>query len=397
MIKKLIVYATFQVLVLIVSLLTMIYVTKLVPPSEYAIYGVFLSIAAFFQPLSSFSCERLVQVKKHSLNVDKYHVFIGELMSLTLICCFIIGALCFTYFYLFATEPTILLIGILVAFRSIKSFKLFEYNIENKTIKYGLVGLSVKVLSLLLIYIFFEVFTANANYLILSIFIAEVSISLLINYRKLIFLKGLNKVQFKPLLKFGFPLVIATIPAWIAHDSGRVILDKFSSAEAGILTFGLQLAGIYMLFNSALGNAVVKDVYQAYEARSLRMISLKICLVQFFVAMLFMVSFYFGNGLFLDEKFILVKECFYYLVSGFLMQSFSLVPVYLASYDGKTQVVLRANFFASIVFVFYILLSIETISAAIIAQAFLFSMLTYSAVLWASYFNVTSIPKKEVK
>ncbi|QBJ61969.1 oligosaccharide flippase family protein [Pseudoalteromonas sp. DL-6] len=390
MLSKLIIYGVFQGLIVVVSLLTMIYVTKHVSPSEYAIYGVFLSIAALFQPLASFSCERLVQVKKHSLSNDKYQVFIGELIALTAISSFIIAFLCFIYFSLFSTQATTLLIGIFVAFRSLKSFKLFEYNIENRTIKYGLVGLSVKVLAFIFIYVFFEVYSANANYLILSIFIAEVSISLLINNNRVIPFRTINKAQFKPFLKFGLPLVIATIPAWIAHDSGRVILDRFSSAEAGILTFGLQLAGVYMLFNSALGNAVVKDVYLAYESRSLGKVILKITSLQVLVSILFMTVFHYSGDLFLDEKFISVNECFYYLVLGFLIQSFSLVPVYLASYDGKTKFVLKANAFAALAFIFYVLLCLEAITAVTIAQGFLFSMLTYSTVLWFQYFNSAS-------
>lgn len=382
-------YGLFQILILSVNLVTMLYVTRKVSPEGYAEYGVFLSIAALMQPFSSFSSERLVQVNKYKYQEKEFDSFMNNLIFITYVCSFLLIFISFILFNFIYEEVLLLLASILVGFRALKSFKLFEYTVENQAVKYGLVGFSVKILGLLLVFLGFEYFVVDGFYFILSVLFSELIVCLAINYNRMFRVNLPNKDDLLKILIFGLPLVLSTLPAWVAHESGRLILNYYSTSQAGLLTLGIQLGAIYMFFNNALGNSIVKNVYNSYESTTLDKLVIKITLLQIFVAGVFFLGFLLFYKLILDVKFYLVVDFFYIILAGFTIQSFALIPVYLSSYQNNTKVVLSANSLAAFIFLVVVIIRVENLTAVDISIAFFFAMLSYSLRLWWEF-------KKEV-
>lgn len=154
------------------------------------------------------------------------------------------------------------------------------------------------------------------------------------------YLGKINFVYTKKILFFTLPLIPHAIGGTVIAMSDRYFISYFEgNAQVGLYTIAYQMSAILLLVSMSVNQAWTPYLFKLLKIQELK----KIYTVSFLLFLLFLFAFlviYFLQGflffLFVDEKFYEAKEFFFYLLLGFLFQSFYFLVTNFLFYQKRT-------------------------------------------------------------
>jgi len=387
--RKFLVYGGFSLATTLFGLLSLPVLTSFLKPSEYGVLGLALAILSFIVPLNTLSNEQNVQVTRTKANSEYYNKFWDTLCSISFLTFFFTLTIISLSIYVFQLPHTLLLIPILAFSRSLRLLKQAEFIVIGKEFLYGFSTLMISMLSFLVSFLIFYFYMADANVRIASLIFAEILVVVFVLKMRFSFL--FDFTLFKNVWHFGWPLIIATFPAWLINESSRFfLLNHYSLEVVGLYTLAFQISIIYLQFNTVLGNTFVKQIFDDISAAFKPIFILKITSIQIICALAFVITINYLGVYILPESYLSALPIANILILGVLFQSFGLLPTYYLSYHNKNKFRLYALSGAAAISIIlnFFLIPIYGITGA--AAAFVFSMFLYAFLMFVFVFYLNN-------
>lgn len=260
------IYLGFSLATSILGFLAVMVMSRLLPPSEYGVIGVFFSLLYFVVPLVSLSADGLISVNKISLGAESYHRFQGSYVALAYLS-FMVLQIIFVSAYFLGVIKDILLIGapLFGLIRFLASMAATEYIAEQRAFIFGAMSLLTSLLALLLTIAFIHIFGDWGGGRVLALFLAD-ALMVFGRYKgrfRLLTHPNWDHQNIRQIMWYGLPSLFAVAGAWALNESDKIIVAKVAGLEAaGVYTAAASLAAIMMTFNQSLTNAMYPKIYQ---------------------------------------------------------------------------------------------------------------------------------------
>ena len=251
---------------------------RLMPPEEFGRIALFLSMQFIAVPIISFSAGSLIAINKAKLDMVEYFYFRRSYVTFAYLM-FVVVQLVFLVIFTLGVlhDSLFLLIPIYGLVQFLIGIVSTEYVMEEKAVQYGMVAFSTTLTSLLLTFLLMSLFSGVADWRIAALLFSDI-LFLFVRYRgrmKLLWTFSVDKVVFKDVAKFGFPLLLSVAPAWALNESDKIIVAKYADMTSlGYYAAACAIGGIVITFNSAMLNALIPKIYQALGANPERMVSI---------------------------------------------------------------------------------------------------------------------------
>ena len=311
--KNFSIYSCFGAATALVGLLTVPYLTRALTPEEYGVIGIFMSVLFFAVPALSVSSEGLIAINKVDLEKSAYQDFANQYISLLLISFLLLSACCFLvkdYFNAF----TVALIGLPVIALIQALYRLHSSELvqEHRSSLFGTYNLLLAILLLVLTYLCISVLDLDWEGRIIALAAAEIFI-LLIRYQysflSLAKLKlKITKAFLIEILKYGIPLMLLLVAAWVFNEADRfIILNFLTMSDVGIYVAAYSLGKAVNVINNAMTNSISPVIYKLLKEgkgkRSLNKISLYYSFFILVTSIIAAILFYFFGGIILGAEF----------------------------------------------------------------------------------------------
>ena len=277
------IYLGFSIATSAIGLGSVMVMTRLIPPSEYGLIGVFFSLLFFVAPMVSLSADGLIAVNKSTLDADHYrtfqqtYIFIAYVGFAVLQLLFI-GALAAGAYRdpLLAGTPLFGLVRFLAGMAGT------EYVVEQRPVTFGLMSVATTLFSLLMTVVLIKLFGPWGGFRVIAMFTADL-LMLGVRYwgRLTLLLQPIwDRKVGAQLIRFGLPSLAAVAGAWALNESDKIVVAREAGMHAaGIYSAAAGLAVIMVTFNQSLTNALYPDMFRQMAARphSMRSILLRHC------------------------------------------------------------------------------------------------------------------------
>ncbi len=259
----------------IVQFFSIVVFTRILSPSEYGSYNVFIGYAGIFVILLTLNSHTAVSRYFYE-NLDDFDKFTGSTIAITL-------------FIIFCGSVTLLLIipevsefirlpkPLIILFIP---FALIEFAIllliqilqpRRKTKDIAVLSILRAVLSLALSYIFSMVANENRVQSIIVGYLTggAVAVSYAFASHKNIIKMSVNYIHFKYIFNYTSPLIIYSLTTIILTQSDRLMIDRLSSAEnAGLYSLAANLSMIIVVVYSSLLSAWTPNYYEGMSSNN---------------------------------------------------------------------------------------------------------------------------------
>lgn len=305
---------------------------RLIPPSEFGRIAIFVSLQFLVGPVISVAADNLIAVNRSKLDSASYEYFRRCYVTMAYV---IFSSLQIIFFIFYAlviySDGLFLLIPVVALLKFLISLASIEYVMEGKSVKYGLVQFSTAALSLLLTVFFIISITATADLRIVALLIADV-VFLYVRYKgrmRLLLNVIFDSQQWRNVVHFGIPLLVAVAPAWFLNEADKMIVAQFADmAAVGLYAAACAVGGFMVTFNTSLLNATIPKLYAAlaFQPQSIMAITKKFMLKYILVSAIFAVFFGAVYGLsaefLLPEKYAAARSVVYWIIFFALSRSF---------------------------------------------------------------------------
>jgi len=280
-IKKFISYALFSIITSAIGFITLMYLAKVLSPSELGVIGIFQAFIFVSIPLVTFSSLGLVAVNKVKMNQIDYQNFSNVYFTLGLLLS--IGLVLITaVLYPFYSEH----VWILVAIPIISSLRLFadfhsvELIQDHHAHSYGVYTVIESIIGLCATIALISYFKFSWEGRIIALLIGA---ALALGGRYLFnfltmrnFQFSLNAQEIRKIFKYGWPLMIALGAGWALNNADRfIVLHYFSLREVGIYTLAFSIGSLINVINQATTNAISPTIFQRLHDKTARTILAK--------------------------------------------------------------------------------------------------------------------------
>lgn len=278
MLKKISLFTGISALNALIGLSVVMYLTHVLPPSEYAYLGIYGTLIFFLDPALTFNSISLVSINIVDLEDEKYQEFANHFFNFV----FIVVTVTIVFGLL-----VIPLLGLKVDYIKLVVFALLT-SLLNAFINmhYHELIYTSHVKAFGFYKIFFAIFNAAGTIAFIH-FIGEhwesrlyaLIIGGTLTLIIMIFSTGKSFRLFKPklnfdknvFLSFGAPLMIGLGAAWISTQSDKyIVLYYFNKETLGFYSFGSSLGMAFYMVNHSIVNAISPKVYEGLKNRQAR-------------------------------------------------------------------------------------------------------------------------------
>lgn len=264
------IYLGFAVLNSAIGIAAVMITTRMMPPVEYGLIGVFFSLLFFVAPFISLAADGLIAVNKSTLNSDQYRDFQRTYIGLAYTCFALIQVLFVIAWLATAYESALLagapLFGLL---RFLAGMAATEYVVEQRPVTFGLMTVATSLFSLCLTVVLITLLTPWGGYRVIAMFVADL-LMLWVRYRgrlDLLLQPRWDRKIVAELLRFGLPSLIAVAGGWALNEADKIIVAREAGMHAaGIYAAAAALAAIMMTFNQSLTNALYPEMFRRLAA-----------------------------------------------------------------------------------------------------------------------------------
>ncbi len=319
---------------------------RLISPSEFGRIAIFVSIQFLVVPLISFAADNLIAVNRSKLDSESYEHFRRSYVTMSYL---IFTVVQISFLTLYATgihhETLFLLIPIAALLKYFISLASIEYVMEEKSIQYGLVQFFTTALSLVLTIWFLSSIAASADWRIAALLVADV-VFLFVRYKgrmHLLLHFIFDGQQYRQIMRFGFPLLLAIAPAWALNEADKMIVAQYADlASVGLYAAACAIGGFMVTFNTSLLNATIPKLYAALSAQpqSILVVTKRFLWKYVVVSTIFAISFAVCYGFLaefiLPEKYAAARQVVYWVIFFALARSFYAILGAVTDYLAMT-------------------------------------------------------------
>lgn len=345
--KLFVTYFSFSVATSVLGFVSSLVLMRLIPPNEFGRIALFVSIQFVVAPLISFAADNLIAVNRSKLDSESYEHFRRCYVTLAYLI-FAAVQISFLVIYVLGIhhETLFLLIPIAALLKYLIALASIEYVMEEKSIQYGMVQFFTTALSLVLTIGFISSILASAGWRIAALLVADV-VFLLVRYRgrmQLLLNLLFDRQQYRQIMRFGFPLLLAIAPAWALNEADKVIVAQYADlASVGLYAAACAIGGFMVTFNTSLLNATMPKLYAALAAQpqSILVITKRFLWKYILVSAIFAACFALAYGLcaeiILPEKYAAARVVVYWVILFALARSFYAIVGAVTDYLGMTM------------------------------------------------------------
>ncbi len=267
MIKNFSAYALISLLSSAILLLTTLYLSRLLNPSEFAFIGIFGAIFYLLSPLIQFNSLGLVGINAIQLSNKKYQNFINNYISFSILISLFLLPVILLMIFLFTEYKDLIL---LTFFTSVTTVLISIHNIEliqSKNVKnYALYRISLVIANFVFVFVFVDILGASWQGRLYGFILTNI---LIIFLMKRISFGSLNNFKYKIDLNYikehvsyGWPLVIGLGAAWgITQLDKFLVLHFFDLNSLGYYSLGYMIGMSFVVINRALIQSLTPKIY----------------------------------------------------------------------------------------------------------------------------------------
>ena len=275
-------YLLASIVPLILNLVTNPVVAKNMSPEDYAIVGYYKSFNTLILPLILFYVLHYYTKKYYELDDEKRLVLKATVFKFFITVSFLIAAVCFlgvciytVYFNTKSHLPLLPYAAINVfslPLTGIYSMTLIDYRMSRRSKSFLGLSISYSVSSIALLLFLVVVIKLGA--------LGNLSSILLVNFlffiicclkNRNLFSISIDKVQFKRMLLFCWPLTLAAMLGFFSNGYDRVYLERLGDVtELGYYVVAFSIAQHISVFSSAVGSTFQPDIYNSIAKRSIK-------------------------------------------------------------------------------------------------------------------------------
>ena len=260
------VYLGFSVLTSAIGFAAVMITTRLMPPSEYGLVGVFFSILFFVAPVVSLSAESLIAVNKSELDPARYREFQQTYLALAYASFLVLQTL-FVLAWAMGVFKSALLIGapLFGLVRFLAGMAATEYVVEQRAVMLGVMTAATSLVALGLTVLMIELFSPWGGYRVIAMFTADLMMLGVRYWRRfdLLTQPRWQRATAAQLLRFGLPSLIAVAGGWALNESDKIVVAREAGMHAaGVYAAAAALAAIMTTFNQSLTNALYPEMFR---------------------------------------------------------------------------------------------------------------------------------------
>jgi len=276
------IYLFSNILIGVIPFILLPILTRYLSPSEYgevAMFQTLLGALGAFVGVT-FAGAAVRKYYDDNISVEEHSEYIGSCIQLVLI----FSTVVFIILFLFQSEfsewlnlkPIYILYAVFVAFGSvIISFRLGQWQVRKKAIKYGILQISQSLLNMLLSLLFVVFLLQGAEgridaqiittavFVIIALFLLKKSSLLnIFIWRKDYLIEA---------LKYALPLMPHVAGIFLLSSADRLVINKeIGIAEAGIYMVAVQLTAAMAIVFDAINKAYVPWLFEKLKANNLK-------------------------------------------------------------------------------------------------------------------------------
>lgn len=367
---------------------------RLIPPAEFGRFALFYSVLFFVAPMVSMAADSLIAVNRAKLSRPEYEYFRKSYVTSAYVVFFFLQAVFLLLFSIDILEASIyLLIPIAALMKFLISIASFEYIIEEQSTRFGVMQLLTALLSLSLTAILLLVKSPTAETRIIAIVVADV-VFLLVRYygrMEILFIWVFDLFQMKKILRFGFPLLIAVVPAWGLNEADKVfIAHRLDLNAAGLYAAAAAISGFMITFNTALLNATLPKLYVALREHPddtfalVRRFSVRYMQSAAAFAVSFALLYSVLSMFLLPDKYTAARDLVYLMIFFAIARSFYSISGAAADFLGMTVDKLKGITLGAVASATSMFIGLEYWGIAGVALGVGVGYMTLGGFLWAS-------------
>ncbi|HUS51431.1 MAG TPA: oligosaccharide flippase family protein, partial [Candidatus Paceibacterota bacterium] len=251
--KNTFIYAGFNVINQAIPFFLLPIMTRYLTPTDYGIVATFNVLLAVIVVFVGLSMQGAISVNFFKLNKDELKEYIGNVFFIlfsSFVLVFTVVYFLKSYFFFFSKFPEnwIPYIVVVALFQSIFVIILGLWQVEQKSLPYGLFQILGTILNVSLSVVFVVLLCWGWQGRILGTIITSVIFGLLsifVIYKREYIKFSFNKKYIKDALFFGIPLIPHALGGWIITGIDRIFINSMVGVAAtGIYTVGYQVGMI---------------------------------------------------------------------------------------------------------------------------------------------------------
>ncbi len=269
--KNTFIYAGFNVINQAIPFFLLPIMTRYLTPTDYGITATFSVLLAVMGVFVGLSMNGAVNVNFFKLNRDELREYIGNVFFILLSNFLLVLTIVYilkSYFSFFTKFPEnwIPFMVIIALCESIYSINIGLWQVEQKSLPYGLFQISRTILNVSLSVVFVVLLCWGWQGRLLGIIITSIIFGLLsifVIYKREYIKFSFNKKYIKDVLFFGIPLIPYALGGWIITGIDRIFINSMVGVAAtGIYTVGYQVGMIIGLLANSFNLAWAPFLYE---------------------------------------------------------------------------------------------------------------------------------------
>ena len=263
LIKKLGAFSIGPIVSAFIGFITVPLVTNFISPEEYGKASMFSLVQGILSMIIYLGMDQAFVREFFVFPKNKKNHLMANAMILPLFFVLVLEILLFIFryrlsFWMFSSKDEIISVYILMALLPImivETFSLFKIRLEEKGLQYSLYIIALKLMILILTILLFTIYEKSFRAVVYALGLAEIFIGIIL-YFTVMKKQKLSKQTFDfdlivRMLKFGLPLIPASLMIWILNSMDKVMLKEFYNFEAlGIYSAAFKIITVLSIIQT---------------------------------------------------------------------------------------------------------------------------------------------------
>jgi len=336
--------------------------TRYLTPTDYGIVATFNVLLAVMVVFVGLSMNGAISVNFFKLNKDELKEYIGNVFFILFFSFLLVFSIVyilksnFSFFTKFP-ENWISFIVIIALCQSIYSINIGLWQVEQKSLPYGLFQISSTILNVSLSLIFVVLLCWGWQGRILGVIITSVIFGLLsifVIYKREYIKFFFNKKYIKDALFFGIPLIPHALGGWMITGIDRIFINTMVNVGAtGIYTVGYQIGKIIGLlassFNLAWAPFLFNKLKENNYSTKLKIVKFtylySVCIILAALALSFVAPYFLK--FFVSANFYSAYKYVLWIALGYAFKGMYFMVVNYIFYVKKTYILAWVTFFSA--------------------------------------------------
>lgn len=255
---------------------------KNLSPEDYAIIGYFSSFNLLLTPFITFFLTNFFIQRFFRVGEEKRAVIKATVVKMLVYFSFVLSVISIVALYVYHVlinkssdipfTPYAFLTVFAIPLTGIYSLRLAEYRLNREAKKFAAFTIFNGVLAAATAILFVVVIKWGAFGRLFATILANLVVFVVVLALERDNLRGkIDKVIFKDVIKFCWPLAIAGMLGFFNTGFDKVLLERLGNlVELGYYSVGAQIAGYLSVFSNAVNSTFQPDIYECYAKKNFK-------------------------------------------------------------------------------------------------------------------------------